>query len=188
MDVLFVNCCMRENSRTLRLAQRVLDKINGQVEEVYLGDGSCMPLNRYRLALRDKLTAEGQFDAQIFDNARRFAAADTIVIAAPYWDFSFPAVLKDYLETVTAVGVTFRYSPEGIPIGMCKAKKLVYITTAGGHIAGPDLGFGYVDALARNLYGIKDTVCFKCEKLDIYGEDVEALLNVAEAEIDAWQA
>jgi len=187
MDVLFINCCMRDNSRTMRLANRVLKKFDGNVEEIYLGDGACRPLDSDRLSERDGFTASREFEADIFANARRFAKADAIVIAAPYWDLSFPAVLKDYIETVTAVGVTFRYSETGAPIGMCNAKKLVYVTTAGGYIFEPDFGFGYIDALAKGLYGIKDTKCFKCEKLDIVGEDVEALLQAAEAEIEEYE-
>ena len=36
-----------------------------------------------------------------------------IVIAAPYWDLSFPAVLKTYLEQINVLGVTFDYSDDG---------------------------------------------------------------------------
>ena len=188
MDILFVNCCMREESRTMRLARRVLGKLNGKVEEIRLCYGSCRPLDALKLAERDECTKKRDFSAPIFENARRFAAADVIVIAAPYWDLSYPAVLKDYLETVTATGVTFRYSENGTPVGMCNAKLLVYVTTAGGYIHEPDFGFGYVDALAKGFYGIKNTQCFKCEKLDIYGEDEEALLKVTESQIDSWEA
>ena len=65
------------------------------------------------------------------------------------------------------LGITFKYSPEGIPIGLCKAKKLIYVTTAGGPIISDELGFGYVKALAENFYGIKDVSQVKKEFLDI---------------------
>ena len=44
------------------------------------------------------------------------------------------------------VGITFQYSTEGLPVGLCKAKKLYYITTAGGNYVPDEFGFGYVDA------------------------------------------
>ena len=34
----------------------------------------------------------------MFDLAGQFAGADTIVIAAPFWDLSFPAALKQYMQ------------------------------------------------------------------------------------------
>ena len=44
----------------------------------------------------------------MFDLARQFARAEIIVMAAPYWDLSFQAALKQYLEQVNVVGITCR--------------------------------------------------------------------------------
>ena len=60
----------------------------------------------------------------MFELARQFAAADQIVIAAPYWDLSFPAALKQYFEQINVLGITFAYTPEGVPKGLCRARKL----------------------------------------------------------------
>ena len=73
------------------------------------------------LEKRDRLLREGDFDNPVFAYARQFAQADEIIIAAPFWDLSFPAVLKSYLEQINVVGITFRYTPEGIPEGLCRA-------------------------------------------------------------------
>ena len=40
----------------------------------------------------------GALDDPLLDYARQFARADQILIAAPCWDLSFPAVLRAYLE------------------------------------------------------------------------------------------
>ncbi|MBQ4596100.1 MAG: NAD(P)H-dependent oxidoreductase, partial [Firmicutes bacterium] len=120
--------------------------------------------------------------------AKQFAAADTIVIAAPYWDLSFPAMVKNYLEAVTVQGVTFYYNEEGIPQGLCKAQKVYYVMTAGGPTSMPqqsfNLGFDYVKGLCQLLYGIKDVKCFKAEMLDVIGMDVEAILDKAKETLD----
>ena len=47
----------------------------------------------------------------MFDLASQFQQADEIVIAAPYWDLSFPAILKLYLENIYVTGV-FRNIPK----------------------------------------------------------------------------
>ena len=116
----------------------------------------------------------------MFELARQFAVADTILIAAPFWDLSFPAVLKQYFEQINVLGITFRYTPEGIPEGLCRAKSLTYITTAGGNIMPEEYGFGYVRALAQNFYGIHDVRLIKATGLDIIGADVESIIKTVE--------
>ena len=135
------------------------------------------PLTYEALERRTKLSEAGKFDDKIFDDAKIFASASQIVMAAPYWDLSFPAMLKNYIEAVNVVGVTFVYSEEGIPHGLCKAERLIYVTTAGGPIVSDDYGYGYVRELSRSYWGISDTVCVKAEGLDIIGADIEAILN-----------
>ena len=108
-----------------------------------------------------------------------------IVIAAPYWDLMFPAVLKTYLENITVTGITFRYSEEGRPQSLCRAKALYYVTTAGGFIGQNDFGFSYVKALAQNFFGITDVHRYAAEGLDILGADVDRIMGKAKAAITA---
>ena len=116
----------------------------------------------------------------MFDLAKDFAAAETIVIAAPYWDLSFPASLKCYIEAISVIGLTFAYNDAGQPYGLCKAKKLIYVTTAGGPIFNEAAGFGYIKSLAQNFYGIRNVSCVKVENLDMIGTDAESILREAE--------
>ncbi len=44
-------------------------------------------------------------------------------------------------EHINVVGMTFDYSADGVPIGLCKAKKLYYITTSGGDFAPDEYGY-----------------------------------------------
>lgn len=181
--ILYVNACVRKDSRTKRLADRLLEKLNGAVEEVRLDTISFPKVDQDFLIHRDELIVSGDFDAPLFDSARQFAAADVIVVAAPYYDLSFPASLKQYLEQINVVGITFRYSDAGIPIPLCKAKKLYYITTAGGNYVPDEFGFGYMKALAEGYYGIKDVELIKAVGLDIVGADVEGIIKEAEDRI-----
>ena len=125
--ILFINACVRGESRTKRLAEKLLEKLNRPVEEVRLEDISFPVANEDFLGMRDSLVSEGSFDNPVFDLARQFSEAETIVIAAPYWDLSFPAALKQYFEQVNVVGITFRYTEEGIPEGLCKRQDILCV-------------------------------------------------------------
>lgn len=177
--ILFINACVRKQSRTLILANRLLDTLDGEIREVQLERVEFPVVDEEFIERREALKNAGKYDDPMFSLGRDFADADTIVIAAPYYDLSFPAMLKQYFEQINVLGLTFTYSEAGIPEGLCKAKKLYYITTAGGHILSDDFGFGYVKALANTFYGIEEVYQIKAEGLDIIGADVEAILESA---------
>ena len=181
--ILFINACVRRESRTKRLADKLLAKLNQPVEEVRLNALKFPTVDEDFLDARDRLISARDFDNPAFDLARRFAEAESIVIAAPYWDLSFPAALKQYLELVNVVGISFRYSEEGVPVGLCRAKRMYFVTTAGGCDAPEEFGFGYIRALAQNYYGISDVRLIKAVGLDIDGADVDAILRSAEEAI-----
>ena len=182
--ILFINACVRGESRTKKLAEKLLEKLNRPVEEVRLEEINFPIVEEDFLNMRDRLISEGSLDSPVFKLARQFSEAETIVIAAPYWDLSFPAVLKQYFEQVNVVGITFRYTEEGIPEGLCKADRIFYVSTAGGGYAPTEFGFGYVKALAQGYYGIGDVRLIEAVGLDIYGADVEAILEEAEETIE----
>ena len=178
--VLFVNACVRKESRTMKLAEKLLQKLDRPYEEIRLAEIPFPAVDEDFLRRRDQLIASGDFQDPLFALARQFAQAEIIVIAAPYWDLSFPAVLKQYLEHINVLGITFRYSEDGVPIGLCRADRLYYVTTAGGCFVPEEYGFGYVKALAQNFYGIQDVRRFAAAGLDLYGADVDAILKDAE--------
>ena len=184
MNILFVNGCVRKNSHTYELAQAVLDRFEGTVTEINLQQENIQPMNADSLALRNSLLQTGKLEDPSLKYAQQFASSDLIILAAPYWDLSFPAAVKAYLEAVTVTGITFRYTPEGFPEGLCKAQKLIYVTTAGGPIMDYNLGYDYIHALSRLYYGIPKVLCIKAENLDIVGADVDSILHDAKKSID----
>ena len=178
MKNLFINACIRgTDSRTLVIAKDILKNIQGNTTELVLDNEHLQPLSSTTLSLRECLIKSSNFDNPIFDYAKQFASADTIIIAAPYWDLAFPALLKIYLENICISGITFKYD-NGRPIGLCKAKKLIYVTTAGGPIFA-DFGYNYIKVLSNALLGIKATICYKAENLDLYNISVSEVLTKA---------
>ena len=135
------------------------------------------------LAEREKAIADNDFSGALFDLARNFAAADEVVIAAPYWDMSFPASLKLYIEQICVNKLTFCYSEKGIPCGLTNIKKVVYLTTSGGYIGNNNFGFDYIKTLFSTLFGVGDIAFFSAEGLDIYGNDPESILSEAIAKM-----
>ena len=177
--ILFLNACVRTESRTKRLADALLALLGGEVCELRLEDLAFPKTDEAFLRRRDGLIAARRFDDSSFALARQFAAAEQIVIAAPYWDLSFPAALKQYFEIINVLGLTFQYTPEGTPLGLCRAKRLWYVTTAGGTFVPEEYGFGYVKALAESFYGIRDVRQVRALGLDIDGADSEDILRRA---------
>lgn len=185
--ILYVNACVRKNSRTKLLAEKLLARLGRPIEEVRLEEISFPVFNEAFNDRRDRLIAQGDFQDSLFDLARQFSEAETIVVAAPYWDLSFPAMLKQYLEQITVVGLTFKYSEEGVPVSLCRAKRLFYVTTAGGNYVPDDYGFGYVKALVQSYYAIPDVRKIEADGLDIVGADVYAIMAEAEEALNAME-
>ena len=179
-SILFINACVRKESRTQRIAEKLLLKLNKPFEEIRLDQMIFPVVNQDFLNKRDLLISNGDYDNPFFDLARQFSEAEMIVIAAPYWDLSFPAALKQYFEQINVVGITFKYSEEGIPVPLCRAKRLLFVTTAGGYYVPEEFGFGYIKALAKNYYGISEVRLIKAIGLDIEGADVNNILRSTE--------
>lgn len=146
----------------------MLERLGGEYEELDLYEEDLKPLNGETLKIRTELSESDDYSSPLFKYAKQFANADEIVIAAPYWDLSFPSQLKVYLENIYVIGIVSRYTPEGRPEGLCNDKKLYYVVTSGGHYV-PDFSYGYIQALATQSFGIQETALIKAEMLDIEG-------------------
>jgi len=177
MTILFINGCFREGSRTLKLAEKYLKKANGEIKTIKLGDMSLPMLDSINTVKYCNAVAVKDYSDTIFSFGKEFAEADEIVIAAPFWNFSIPAKLHAYLELVCSQGATFTINEKGEYISLCKAKKLVYITTAGGIIPAQDHAWCYIQDLCKYFWNINELEYYKAEGLDIYGADVEAILK-----------
>lgn len=182
--ILFINGCIRPESRTLVLAKHLLSKLEGQVEEVNLEAEAIPALTGETLKYRGDLLAAGKFDDPMLRYARQFKEADIIVIAAPYYDLSFSSNLKNYLEAVACVGLTFYYDENEVAQTHTKARKLYYVSSGGGELK-KQYGFEYVKALVGEFYHIFDVQGFFAEKLDLLDSDPEAIMKEVLASIDA---
>ena len=183
MKLLFIDCCIsvHETSRTRKLAETFLSAWHGRhpdadVETVDLVHHPMAPLTESSLSAREAAASENR-DDPLLAPARQFAEADRIVIAAPFWEMSFPAALQAYLERISVTGSTFRYTPRGSE-GLCKAQKMLYLTTAGGPIEGISYGSDYLASLCQ-LYGIGSYHFIGAPMLDVQEIDPKPYLDRA---------
>lgn len=174
--ILYINSCVRDESRTNRVAQALLQKLGGEYQELKLEEEKLTPLSKEMLQYRSELINKGDYSSSMFKYAKQFAKADIIVIAAPFWDLSFPAELKVYIENIYITGIVSRYGEDGKPIGMCKAQKLYYVTTAGGPYV-PEYSYNYIKDIATEYFGIRETELIKAEMLDIDGFSAEDIVK-----------
>ena len=151
--LLYVDCCIRrEASRTRKLAEAFLGNLpkGWKVEKVTLMDEPLLPLMEGGFAQRDQLLQQGNLKHHRFDYAWQFQKADAILIAAPFYDLSIPALLKVYIENVSVDGITFECDENGLR-GACRATSMTFLTSRGGFYENsPDeMGSRYMEAMCR---------------------------------------
>lgn len=182
--ILLINACVRKESRTRRLAEEVLKKLTAaepegtvQIRECILHQEKLQPLDEKTLLLRDRLILAGDFSHDMFRYARELAEADMIVIAAPFWDMSFPASLKLYVEATMVTDLVFRYNEQGMPESLCRASEMIYVCTAGGPVFPPHHGYEYMKMISEYFWGVRHNSLILAENLDVVGNDPEQILQ-----------
>lgn len=184
MSTLFVNACLRKGeSRTLTLCREYLENFD-DVEEVDLAALDLSPYDAAMVADRSEKQKYQMWDDPLFSLAHQFAEAEAIVIGAPYWDLSFPAMLKVYIEHVSVCDIAFHYTEDARCRGICKASHITYITTCGGFVEGAHFGYDYLCGLAR-MFGIPDARLVAAEGLDVVGIDIDAQMEQARDQLAA---
>ncbi|MBJ6360011.1 NAD(P)H-dependent oxidoreductase [Paenibacillus sp. GCM10012307] len=72
----------------------------------------------------------------------QFIAADKYVFVNPIWNFSFPTVMKAYLDALCVAGKTFRYVSGKGRVGLLQDKKAIHIQASGSVLS---QGSAYAD-------------------------------------------
>lgn len=182
-ELLFVDCCIRGGqSRTAALARAFFGAVDEKAYHVTRLDLTAQdlkPLAGDFFEVRQTLLAQGRLDHPRFRYAHQFAQADLVVVAAPFWDLTYPALLKLYIENVSVDGITFGCNAQGI-YGKCRGEKLVFLTTRGGCYEGSPLeqGSRSMEALSQ-FFGFGSYACVAADGLDAEGADSRAILEDA---------
>ncbi|MFB5193985.1 FMN-dependent NADH-azoreductase [Neobacillus sp. KR4-4] len=106
----------------------------------------------------DDLTGEEkQKVSRLNELSEQFVSADKYVFVTPLWNFSFPPIMKAYLDSVAVAGKTFKYTEKG-PIGLLTDKKALHIQARGGFYSeGPaaemEMGHRYISVM-MSFFGV----------------------------------
>ncbi|MEH7121477.1 FMN-dependent NADH-azoreductase [Neobacillus vireti] len=106
----------------------------------------------------DQLSAEEQAKVgRLNELSDQFVAADKYIFVTPLWNFSFPPIMKAYLDSVAVAGKTFKYTESG-PVGLLPDKKALHIQARGGiYSEGPaaqlEMGHRYLGVM-MGFFGV----------------------------------
>lgn len=180
--VLFINGCVREGvSRTMNIANAYTERMKSD-ENIEFITRDLSKSNIRFLTWNDFDKVTGEHSEVCSPLAKEFAEADEIILAAPFWEFLFPAIVSCYFEEVSEVGIAFCYTERGSK-GLCKANSLTYIYTAGGYLAEEEkLSEKYLLQLCK-LYGIENFKTIMLDGLDIQTNDAKKMVKMKCEEI-----
>ena len=170
-SLVIIDACVRQSdSRTLRIAEPIIDALSKRykVTRYDLPEMDIVPLNPGLFKERGL----GEIPVWAREAASAIAKADRILIAAPFWDMSFPAVLKCFFEQVSLFDITFTDNGKTC-VGLCKAPKVLYITTRGMDIPTGsflDQGSPYLKALSA-LWNLGEMTVLDVHNTDYMSEE-----------------
>lgn len=177
--LIFIDCTMRAESRTRKIAIPLVEELGKRydIETIRL-DGAGFPAVGSRI-LQDR--DNGIVPEEYAEMSRRIAAADRLVIAAPFWDMSFPSALKVFFENMSLFHITFD-SDNTHCYGLCKCQKVLYITTRGMdiHTGDPlEQATPYIRALSA-LWGLGELHVISAENMDYSSqEEIDRKISAA---------
>ena len=161
----YIDACLRESSNTKKIADVIIDELSKKYEV----ETARLSMHTFPVVDNDILNdrANGIVPEEFVAMAHKLADADRLVIAAPFWDMSFPSALKVFFENMSLFNVTFA-SDEKECYGLCKAEKVLYITTRGMNInTGDNLeqATPYIKALSK-LWGLGELHVISAQNMD----------------------
>lgn len=178
--LLYIDACIRDDeSRTKRIAEPIVKALEEKydIQRYVLNDMNLTIVLKGLVKKRNS----GIIDPVVMSWAETVRDADRIVIAAPFWDMSIPAALKNFLELCSILDVTFKTNDKTC-YGNCKAEKMLFITTRGMDIPTGDIreqATSYLKALSW-LWGIGPLQVVSAQNMDYVCEsEIESKIHTA---------
>lgn len=148
MSEAFIKNYKRENPKDIITELNLYNESFGYLSEKELQE---MPLN---------------IENEVKKYANQFIEHDKYIIAAPFWNFSIPSILKSYIDRILIAGKTFKYTESGFQ-SLVSGRKAVFFMARGGiYSVEPMLnmenGIKYLDLIFDSFFQMTtDSVVFE---------------------------
>lgn len=150
-NILYVTASIRSDAESVSrgLGQRIVDGLAARTgasvttRDLAANDLPYVSAERFAANLApaaDRTPAQAELAAIADTLIAELQAADTLVIAAPIYNFGPPATLKAWADLVARAGTTFQYTANG-PEGLLKGKKAYLAIASGGTPVGAEFDF-----------------------------------------------
>ncbi len=157
------------------LSTEILPHLNGEIlGSFFTPKENHTPAQAEAIRVSDQLTDE-------------LLAADVIVIGAPMWNFNIPSSLKAWIDHISRMGRTFKYTETG-PQGLVASdKKVIVVSSRGGiYTEGPAQAFDHQESYLKAIFGflgISDVSFVRAEGVSMGEESVAKALKAAESHL-----
>ncbi len=131
--------------------------------------------------------SETKLLAKMDSMTKQFKEADVVAMAFPMYNFSLPAIVKAYFDSVMLKGETWDMGANGF-IGLMKGKKALILTTSGGKYEGSTKGYDFVHPLAEaefTFMGFSDVKTVTAGGLNMHPEETPKTLEEAKQKISS---
>ncbi|MFT5482240.1 MAG: FMN-dependent NADH-azoreductase [Halieaceae bacterium] len=158
MTVLHINSSARLNhSNTRIIGQYLVDALGEPAVSRDLAQQALPPISAEDLIAvhgssggrRASLQSQLTLSETLIDELK---TAETLVLGAPMYNFGVPASLKQWIDAVCRVGVSFKYTEQG-PVGLLNVRRAFIISATGGTPIGSEMDFAsrYLEHICRFL-------------------------------------
>ncbi|RJE84747.1 FMN-dependent NADH-azoreductase [Paenibacillus sp. 1011MAR3C5] len=106
-------------------------------------------------AFEELTDAEKAKVGRLGELVEQFVAADKYIFVNPIWNYSFPPVMKAYIDSICVAGKTFKYVPGQGRVGLLRDKKAVHIQASGSvlspgsELADLEMGHRHLNAIMK---------------------------------------
>lgn len=151
-------------------------------EDVFAGWGQLAQ----GVSFSDLTEAQQAKVARLGELNEEFINADKYVFVTPFWNFSYPPVMKAYLDAVSVANKSFKYTSEGVPVGLLTDKKAIHIQARGGYynqepMASLELGNRHIEVM-MNFFGVPS---FETLVVEGHNKDVDRAAEIKAAALIA---
>ena len=169
-----IDSTIRDESRTRELLNRILDNKDVEFSIYNINKFDLIPTNNERFITKGT-------NETFIKIAKEIASSDGLVIAAPFWDMTYPALLKTFLEELSLYDIMFIDDGKTC-VGISKMKFMLFLTTRGMNIEDDSKldGASYSLKALCELWGIPQFACVSAYNLD-YSSDEEIKTKLKEA-------